>query len=381
MSKLFSPYKLRDIEFKNRIAVSPMSQYRAVDGYADDWHLVHLGRFALGGAALVYAEATAVERDGRRTHGDLGIWDDNHVQGLARLAQFISAEGAVPGLQITHAGRKASERRPWHGETPVEAEDQELRNEAPWTACAPSSIPYADGWPAPEAMTENDIHRVIASFGAGAKRAAEAGFKIIEVYAAHGFLGHQFLSPIANQRTDDWGGSLSNRMRFCLDVARAIRANWPENYPLAFRLSATDWVDGGLEVEDTVAVARALAQEGVDIIDCSTGGVGGKDRPRRMKVEHGFQAPFAEQIKHDAQIATMAVGFLWDASKCEQIISSGQADMIAIARELLDDPNWVLHAAQTLDADKEHQLWPVEFGWWLMKRQRLLHKLGISNAN
>lgn len=379
MAQLFTPFKLRNTEFKNRIAVSPMSQYRAVDGFTNDWHLVHLGRFALGGAALVYAEATAVERDGRRTHGDLGIWDDAHVQGLARLADFISAEGAVPGLQITHAGRKASERRPWHGETPVDAEDEQLRDEAPWAAIAPSAIPYADGWPTPSAMTESDIHRVIASFGAAARRAAEAGYKIIEVYAAHGFLGHQFLSPIANQRTDDWGGSLVNRMRFCVEVARAIRDNWPENYPLAFRLSATDWVDGGLEIEDTVAVARALKKEGVDMIDCSTGGIGGKDRPRRMKIEQGFQVPFAEQVKREANLASMTVGFLWDAHRCEDIIAAGQADMIAIARELLDDPNWVLHAAQALEADVDHKLWPVESGWWLMKRQRLLDKLGLRD--
>ena len=379
MAQLFTPFKLRDIEFKNRIAVSPMSQYRAVGGFTNDWHLVHLGRFALGGAALVYAEATAVERDGRRTHGDLGIWDDAHVQGLARLAEFISAEGAVPGLQITHAGRKASERRPWHGETPVDAEDEQLRNEAPWAAIAPSAIAYADGWPTPSAMTESDISRVIASFGAAARRAAEAGYKIIEVYAAHGFLGHQFLSPIANRRADEWGGSLINRMRFCVEVARAIRDNWPENYPLAFRLSATDWVDGGLEIEDTVAVARALKKEGVDIIDCSTGGIGGKDRPRRMKIEQGFQVPFAEQVKREADLASMTVGFLWDAHRCEDIIAAGEADMIAIARELLDDPNWVLHAAQTLEADVDHKLWPVESGWWLMKRQRLLDKLGLRD--
>ena len=379
MAQLFTPFKLRDIEFKNRIAVSPMSQYRAVDGFTNDWHLVHLGRFALGGAALVYAEATAVERDGRRTHGDLGIWDDAHVQGLARLADFISAEGAVPGLQITHAGRKASERRPWHGETPVDSEDEQLRNEAPWAAIAPSAIPYADGWPTPSAITESDIQRVIESFGAAARRAAEAGYKIIEVYAAHGFLGHQFLSPIANQRTDDWGGTLVNRMRFCVEVARAIRDNWPENYPLAFRLSATDWVDGGLEIEDTVAVAHALKKEGVDIIDCSTGGIGGKDRPRRMKIEQGFQVPFAEQVKREADLASMTVGFLWDAHRCEDIIAAGQADMIAIARELLDDPNWVLHAAQALEADVDHKLWPVESGWWLMKRQRLLDKLGLRD--
>ncbi len=377
MSTLFSPFQLRDISFKNRIAVSPMSQYRAIDGVANDWHMVHLGRFALGGAGLVYAEATAVEQDGRRTHGDLGIWNDEQVESLRPISKFLEAEGAVPGVQLAHAGRKASERRPWHNETPVDDEDVSERGEHPWTAIAPSAIPYADGWPTPEAMSESDIARVINSFGEAAKRSMEAGFKVIEVYAAHGFLIHQFLSPIANQRTDQWGGSLENRARFAVEIAKSIRNNWPEAYPLAFRLSATDWLDGGLEVEDTVEVARMLKAAGVDMIDCSTGGVGGKERPRRMVIEQGFQVPFAQQVRADSDISTMAVGFLWDVEKCEEIIASGQADMIALARELLDDPNWVLHAEQKLELNENHKNWPIEAGWWLMKRDRLLQKLGI----
>ncbi len=377
MSTLFSPFQLRDISFKNRIAVSPMSQYRAIDGVANDWHMVHLGRFALGGAGLVYAEATAVEQDGRRTHGDLGIWNDEQVESLRPITKFLEAEGAVPGIQLAHAGRKASERRPWHNETPVDEEDVSERGEHPWTAIAPSAIPYADGWPTPEAMSEADIARVISSFGDAAKRSMEAGFKVIEVYAAHGFLIHQFLSLIANQRTDQWSGSLENRARFAVEIAKSIRNNWSDAYPLAFRLSATDWLDGGLEVEDTVEVARMLKAAGVDMIDCSTGGVGGKERPRRMVIEQGFQVPFAQQVKADSDISTMAVGFLWDAEKCEEIIASGQADMIALARELLDDPNWVLHAEQKLELNENHKNWPIEAGWWLMKRDRLLQKLGI----
>ena len=377
MTTLFSPIILGEITFKNRIAVSPMSQYRAVDGYANDWHMVHLGRFAMGGAGLIYAEATAVERDGRRTHGDLGLWDDAQIEGLKPITKFISGEGAIPGIQLGHAGRKASERRPWHGETPVDEQDAADRDEAPWPACAPSPIPYAEGWPAPDEMTEEDILRVIQSFGQAARRADTAGFKIIEVYAAHGFLVHQFLSPIANQRQDRWGGSPENRRRFAVEVARAIRANWPRGYPLAFRLSATDWVDGGLEVEETVQTARALKAVGVDMIDCSTGGIGGKDRPRRMVIEQGFQAPFAGQVRQQAGMATMAVGFLWDAAFCEKIVSSGQADMVALARELLDDPNWPLHAAAALGQGDGHALWPIEAGWWLMKRDRLLRKLGL----
>lgn len=377
VSTLFSPITLRDVTFKNRIAVSPMSQYRARDGFANDWHMVHLGRFALGGAGLVYAEATAVEQEGRRTHGDLGLWDDAHIAGLKPVAEFIRNEGAVPGIQLGHAGRKASERRPWHGETPVDKEDLAQRDEASWEACAPSAIPYAEGWPTPTEMSHDDIERVIASFGAAARRAQEAGFEIIEVYAAHGFLVHQFLSPIANQRADAWGGSLENRMRFAVEVARSIRTNWHEGYPLAFRLSATDWLEGGLEVEDTVQIAKALKDAGVDMIDCSTGGIGGKERPRRMVIEEGFQAPFAQEVRKFADIATMSVGFLWKAEFCENLLSSGKVDMVALARELLDDPNWPLHAAAKLGADEAHGLWPVESGWWLMKRDRLLSKLGL----
>lgn len=377
MTSLFSPFTLRDVTFKNRIAVSPMSQYRAKDGHANDWHMVNLGRFALGGAALVYAEATAVERDGRRTHGDLGLWEDAQIAGLKPITAFIEAEGAVPGIQLSHAGRKASERRPWHGETPVDQDDIAERDESPWDACGPSAIPYADGWPAPAEMSEDDIRRVIASFGEAARRAQEAGFKIIEVYAAHGFLVHQFLSPISNQRTDRWGGSTENRQRFAIEVAKSIRAHWPDALPLAFRLSATDWIDGGVEVEDTISTAKALKAAGVDIIDVSTGGIGGKDRPRRMKIEEGFQAPFAAQIRDEATMATMAVGFLWDATFCDRLIREGSADMIALARELLDDPNWPLHAAAALGADEGHNLWPIEAGWWLMKRDRLLSKLGL----
>ena len=377
MADLFSPFQLRDVCFKNRIAVSPMSQYRAVNGFANAWHLVHLGRFALGGAALIYAEATAVEERGRRTHGDLGLWDDAQIDALKPITQFIEREGAIPGIQLGHAGRKASERRPWHGETPVNEEDEAERNEIPWEAVAPSAIPYAAGWPAPGELSESAIQKVISAFGDAARRALQAGFKMIEIYAAHGFLVHQFLSPISNQRRDRWGGSLENRQRFALEVAASVRTHWPENLPLAFRLSATDWVDGGIEIEETIQTARALKAAGVDMIDCSSGGIGGKDRPRRMTLEEGFQTEFAERINRDAEIATMAVGLLWNAERCDQIIAEGKANMVALARELLDDPNWPLRSAANLGVDDNHRLWPVESGWWLMKRERLIKKLGL----
>ena len=377
MSQLFQPFQLRDVHFKNRVVVSPMSQYRAKGGFADEWHLVHLGRFALGGAGLVFVEATAVEERGLRTHGDLGIWDDAHIKELKRVALFLESEGSVPGIQLAHAGRKASERRPWHKELPLNEEDFELRSENSWQAIAPSSIPYADGWPAPHEMSGDDIEDVIKAFGEAARRSEEAGFKVIEVYAAHGFLVHQFLSPISNQRSDEWGGSDVNRRRFAIEVARSIRKHWPDNLPLIFRLSATDWLDGGIEIEDTIETAKCLSHEGVDMIDCSTGGIGGKDRPRRMVISQGFQVEFAKRLKEEADIATMAVGFLWDAEFCEAIVQQGSADMVALARELLDDPNWPLHAARKLGRNEEFELWPQESGWWLQKRERLLKKLGI----
>ena len=378
MATLFSSFKLRDITFKNRVAVSPMSQYRALNGHANDWHMVHLGRFAMGGAGLVYAEATAIDENGRRTHGDLGLWDDAHIDTLSPITRFLSQEGTIPGIQLSHAGRKASERRPWHGETPVDDEDVSKRNELPWQSIGPSPQPFAEGWPAPIAMTEADIEQVIASFGAAAKRSHQAGFKIIEVYAAHGFLVHQFLSPISNKRTDKWGGSEENRRRFAVEVAKSIRKNWPEKYPLAFRLSATDWIDGGIEIEDTIQTAIALKSEGVDMIDCSSGGISGKERPRRMTIEQGFQVPFAEEIRKKADIATMAVGFLWDAQICEELTATGKADMVALAREFLEKPNWALQAAAELGLNENHNAWPIESGWWLMKRDRLLSKLGLK---
>ena len=374
---LFDPFTLRGVTLPNRVVVSPMSQYRARDGFANDWHLVHLGRFALGGAGLVFCEATAVEDRGRRTHGDLGLWQDEQVEGLARIVRFLEAEGAVPGVQLAHAGRKASERRPWHGETPVVEEDIALRGEAPWQAIGPSPLPYAEGWPDPAEMTLADIAGVVAAFRDAAARALTAGFKVIEVYAAHGFLIHQFYSPIANQRSDAYGGSFEGRTRLGLEIAEAIRSVWPEDRPLIFRLSATDWVEGGWELEDTVEFARRLKACGVDMIDCSSGGIGGRQRPQRMTLGQGFQAPFAEAVRRRADIASMAVGFIWDAAAANEIVESGQADLVALARELLSDPNWTLRAAESLGRDERYGLWKPEFGWWLNRRERLVRKLGL----
>lgn len=376
---LFSPMTLGGVEFPNRIAVSPMSQYAAENGYANDWHLAHLGRFAMGGAGLVYTEATGVTREGRRTHGDLGLWDDGQIYELARIARFLKKQDAVPGIQLGHAGRKASERRPWHGETPVDERDVAERGEHPWLTIGPSAIPYADGWHMPQEASQADLADVCAAFGAAAKRADDAGFEIVEVYAAHGFLIHQFYSPIANRREDAYGGSFDGRIRLALEVADAVRANWPDHKPLAFRLSATDWLDGGWEQEDTIALAKRLKAHGVDMIDCSTGGIGGRERPRRMPLGEAFQVPFATAVKTEADIAAMTVGFIWDPESAESIIRNGQADMVALARELLDDPNWPLHAARALGVDPDFAMWKPAFGWWLSRRNRVVQKLGLRD--
>jgi 2,4-dienoyl-CoA reductase-like NADH-dependent reductase (Old Yellow Enzyme family) len=376
---LFAPFTLRGVRLRNRVVVSPMSQYRARDGVANDWHLVHLGRFALGGAGLVFCEATAVQERGRRTHGDLGIWSDVHVDGLAAVTRFLQREGAVAGIQLAHAGRKASERRPWHGETPVDEEDVAHRGEHPWPAVGPSAVPYAEGWPAPAEMSAEDIGEVVGAFRAAAERAREAGFRVIEVYAAHGFLLHQFYSPLANRRRDGYGGSLEGRGRLAAEVATAIREVWPDEYPLVFRLSVTDWHPDGWQVEDTIQLARRLKDLGVDAIACSSGGIAGRERPQGMKLEQGYQLPLAAQVKKGAGIATIGVGLLWDPRLVNHVLEQGEVDLVALARELLENPNWTLHAARELGADQDHQMWHPEFGWWLEKRARAVRRLGLRD--
>ncbi len=374
---LFAPLSLRGVQLRNRVVVAPMSQYRAQDGLANDWHLVHLGRFALGGAGLVFCEATAVQARGRRTHGDLGIWSDAHIEGLAVVARFLEREGAVAGIQLGHAGRKASERRPWHGETPVDAEDLAQRGESPWAAVGPSALPYAEGWPAPAEMTAGDIKDVVQAFRVAAERARQAGFRVIEVYAAHGFLLHQFYSPISNQRRDAYGGGLEGRCRLANEVAAAIREVWPEEYPLVFRLSLTDWRPDGWQIDDAIHLARRLKDLGVDAIDCSTGGISGRERPQGMTLEHGYQLPLAARVRKEAGIATIGVGLLWDPKLMDRAIQQGDVDLVALARELLENPNWTLHAARELGADEDHRMWHPEFGWWLEKRARAVRRLGL----
>lgn len=377
MATLFEPLQLRGVTLKNRICVSPMSQYRARNGMANDWHFAHLARFALGGCGTVFTEAAAVSEEGRRTHGDLGLWCDDQVPPLRRLVDFLKAEGASAGVQLAHAGRKSSERRPWHGETPVDGHDVTTRNEAPWQALAPTDEPYGAGWPAPLAMTQSDIRKVIDDFGRAAARSHDAGFDVIEVYAAHGFLLHQFYSPLCNSRTDAWGGCFDNRIRLSLEVASSIREHWPPHKPLFFRISATDRVDGGWDIDDSVALAKALKSRGVDVIDCSSGGIGGPHPPAHFPVGRAFQSDLSELIRREAAVASMAVGFIWEAETANAVIESGKADLVAVARELLNNPNWALHAAAELSVDEDFSLWDPAFGWWLNKRKRVMRKLGL----
>lgn len=337
---LFSPFTLRSVTLRNRIGVSPMCQYSATDGVANDWHFVHLGSRAVGGAGLVIVEATAVAPEGRITPGCLGLWGEQHVEPLARIAKFVKEHGAVAGIQIAHAGRKASADLPWNGGAHLSDA------QGGWETIAPSAIPFGGNLPkVPRAMTEADITRVQNDFVATAKRALAAGFEFLELHAAHGYLFGEFLSPLANHRTDKYGGSFENRIRFLMDTTRAVRKVWPENLPLAVRLSAIDWKEGGWQIEDSIALAKLLKADGVDLVDCSSGGV---VPDAKITVVPGYQVPFAEKIRHGADIATAAVGFITEAKQADDIVRNGRADVVLLARQMLVDPYWPVHAAKAL---------------------------------
>jgi 2,4-dienoyl-CoA reductase-like NADH-dependent reductase (Old Yellow Enzyme family) len=376
---LFQPVRLRNVQARNRIVVSPMCQYSAHDGEVTDWHLVHLGKFAQGGAGIVFMEATAVEARGRITHGDTGIWDDGHIPGLRRIVRFVKEQGALPGIQLAHAGRKASMARPWYGNGPLTRADLD-RGEKPWRIVAPSPRPLDEGWLTPEPMATPDLEQIVDAFGAAAHRARIAGFEALEVHAAHGYLLHSFLSPISNLRRDQYGGGLEDRMRFPLEVVAAVREAWPPEKPLFVRVSSIDDVEGGWSLEDTVAFAKRLKELGVDVVDCSSGGIAGSATAATKTLlprVPGFQLPFAERVRKEAGIATMAVGLILTPEQAEEALAAGRADLIAIGREALYDPNWPLHAAQALGADPQMERWPVQYGWWLVRREALLRKLGV----
>ena len=343
-SALFSPLTLRGVALRNRIAVSPMCQYScdAADGIATDWHLVHLGARAIGGAGLVLTEAAAVEPAGRISPWDLGIWSADHAKALSRVAQFVTAQGAVPGIQLAHAGRKASAMRPWQGGGPVAPGDP-----LAWATCAPSAIPFAEGWPAPHALGEGEIAGIVRDFASAARRAVAYGFRVIELHGAHGYLLHSFLSPLSNVRTDAWGGPLAHRMRFALEVVDAVRAAIPDEVPLLLRISASDWVEGGWTIGDSVVLAREAAARGVDLVDCSSGGAVAS---AKIPAAPGYQVPFAARIRREAGVATGAVGLITTPAQAEAIVVEGEADLVLLARELLRDPHWPLRAAHALGA-------------------------------
>jgi 2,4-dienoyl-CoA reductase-like NADH-dependent reductase (Old Yellow Enzyme family) len=349
MAGLFDPLAIREVKFVNRVFVSPMCQYSSHDGYANDWHFVHLGSRAVGGAGLVLTEATAVLPEGRISPQDLGIWADEHIEMLSRIVRFIHEQGSVAGMQLAHAGRKASTHRPW------EAPGAISESEGGWKVVAPSVIPFSDTYPMPQALTLDGIQEVIAAFAAAARRACQAGFRVVEIHAAHGYLIHEFLSPLSNRREDDYGGSFENRTRLCREVVAGVRSSWPKELPLFLRISATDWVDGAWDVDDSVKLARQLKPIGVDLIDCSSGG----NVPHtEIPVGPGYQVAFAERIRSEAEIMTGAVGMITSPVQAEHIIRTEQADAVIMAREFLRDPYWALRAAGELD---QPIAWPVQY--------------------
>ena len=351
--KLFSPFRIREIELKNRIVVSPMCEYSAKDGHPQTWHLVHLGSRAIGGAALVFTEATAVEERGRISSTDTGIYEDAHVDSWRPIAEFIRSHGAVPGMQLAHAGRKASTAPPWTGGKPVSVQD------GGWEPVGPSALAFDTGYTVPRELSAAEIAGIVAAFRKSAERALAAGFEVIEIHAAHGYLLHQFLSPLSNTRTDEYGGAFENRIRVTLKVARAVREVWSQRLPLFVRVSATDWKEGGWDLAQTIELARQLKPLGVDLIDTSSGGlVPGVKIP----LGPGYQTGFAEAIRKEAGIATGAVGMISEPTQAETILTTEQADLVFLAREMLRDPYWPRRAAKALDAKIKA---PVQYerGW------------------
>jgi 2,4-dienoyl-CoA reductase-like NADH-dependent reductase (Old Yellow Enzyme family) len=356
---LLSPLTIRGVSFRNRIAMSPMCEYSAQDGFANDWHLVHLGSRAVGGIALIMVEATAVSAEGRISPGDLGIWKDEHIELLARIAKFVHSQGAVAGIQLAHAGRKASCDLAWKGGASLKSSEQ-----GGWPVVGPSPVPFDEAHPVPVPLDEGGIAGVIDAFEAGARRALKAGFKVLELHAAHGYLLHEFLSPISNHRNDQYGGSLENRMRLLLQIAERLRGLMPEELPLFVRISATDWVEGGWDIEQSVELAKQLKGVGVDLIDVSSGGT---VPHARIPVAKGYQVPFARRIREEVDIRTGAVGLITEPRYADEIITGGDANLVFIAREMLREPYWALKAQQALG---EESAWPIQYGYVLKRRAK-----------
>ncbi|CAN5295610.1 NADH:flavin oxidoreductase/NADH oxidase [soil metagenome] len=378
--RLFTPIALRGVTARNRIVISPMCQYSADEGIANDWHLVHLGKFAQGGARIVMTEATAVNPEGRITHGDLGLWHDGQIAPMKRIAGFLRSNGALPAIQLAHAGRKASMQRPWYGNAALTAEDM-ARGDKPWTIVAPSAIPMDDGWLMPHELTEPELKQLREDFRLATLRAVEAQFDVLELHCAHGYLLHEFPSPLSNKRNDTYGGDRTGRMKFPLEVIETVRAAWPKDKPLFVRISSVDGIDGGIAISDSVAFVNEARTKGADVIDCSSGGLMGSATAARIPRGYGFQVPFAEQIRNETKVTTMAVGLILHPQQAEDIVAEGKTDLVAVGREALFDPNWPLHAELALSGTKGEigdgtfDSWPKQYGWWLERREPGLRKL------
>ena len=365
---LFKPYQARDIVSRNRVVISPMQQYSAVDGMANEWHLVHLARFALGGAGIVFVGSTAVQECGRNTHGDLGLWKDSQVEPLRRVAALLKANGAVPAIQLGHTGRKAALQKSWEGHGPLNDQDR-ARGEGPWQAVGPSALPVDAAWPVPSALSTAEVKSLVRDWGDAAGRAAQAGFEMLEVHGAHGYLIHQFLSPISNVRTDEYGGNVENRHRFSMEVAEAVRSKWPAHLPLSWRMSLAD-LDSNMDMQELACFVQGLKDRGIDILDCSSAaGISsypsaGSSVPRGLE----FRAEDARKIKAMTGIDIMAVGLIIDPHYANFLLESEQADLIAIGREALFNPNWAVHAQISLGANEDYGLWPLQYRSFLVKR-------------
>jgi 2,4-dienoyl-CoA reductase-like NADH-dependent reductase (Old Yellow Enzyme family) len=373
---LFTPIAIRDTTLKNRVVIAPMATYSAVEGVAQDFHFAHWGRLVLGGAGCVFIEATAVTDKGRITNGDLGLWSSAHMPPLKRIAEFMRGQGVVPGIQLAHAGRKGSMQRPWFGNGALTPEDL-ARGEKTWDTVAPTAEPMGEGFIVPKALSISDLTVLKGHWVEAAKRALDCGFEILEIHNAHGYLIHQFLSPLSNKRNDAYGGDFSGRTRFPLEMAQAVREVWPKDKPVFLRVSAVDGLDGGWNMDDTVAYAKELKLRGIDVIDCSSGGLFGSATAARVKRSWGFQVPYAERVRREADIKSMAVGLITDPFFAEDILQKGQADLIAIAREALVNPSWpqmaeIALGRRAFDAMDD---WPVQYGWWLKHRERSIAQI------
>jgi len=365
---LFTPFQLRDLTLKNRVVVSPMATYSACDGFATDWHVAHIGKLAAGGAGLVFVEQSSVSVQGRITHGCLGIWNDAQTEGHARLVALIHQFNAKAAIQIAHSGRKGSSQRPWEGGGPLGKADIDARSEGPWEIAASSSIPFDDGWPAPHMLTSEEIDAVVEDFRAAFCRARTAGYDVAELHCAHGYLMHSFLSPLANNRNDEYGGSRENRMRLPLRIAAVMREEWPDHLPVFVRISSVDGVDIGWSIEDSIAFASELKAVGIDMVDCSSGGMKLPRGNSLVSRTPGFQVPFAERIQRDAGVSTIAVGLIREPEYAETILRDGHASLIALGRELLWNPNWPAQTALAFGCDPAWSGWPEQYGWWLKRR-------------